>query len=75
MSRIDELERRIATLEQHLGLGDTQPYMPQVRWPETMRAGDCGCLPGVACGNAACPRALRVTATAPIVAFTTAVVK
>jgi hypothetical protein len=77
MSRIEELERRVAQLERHLGIGMTGPvpFMPYVVDRPAL-TGDCNCLPGQACSNAARPRAVRPTAAAApdYAAFTRGVV-
>jgi hypothetical protein len=63
MSRIDELERRLAEVERQLGInpgvatpGIALPMVPQ--WPVYSQP-DCKCGPTTVCGNTACPRLWR----------------
>lgn len=56
MSRLDELERRIAEIEKHLGINGAQTYVLPKMWPSLTARPDCGCALNTVCGNAACPR-------------------
>lgn len=59
MDRLADIERRLSAIEQTLGIDRNAifgPYVPNLSgWL-------CNCAPNTACGNAACPRRLNVTA-------------
>jgi hypothetical protein len=65
MSRIDELERRIAELEKHLRFDEIrpQPAMPYAPLRNPFDAGSfraaCPCPPNTVCGSTACPRLIN----------------
>lgn len=77
MSRIDDLERRVADLERELRTRELPPAigMPlPAPWPNDYERYQrsiwqpmpgCACLPNTPCGNVACPRRVQVTCVYP----------
>jgi len=55
MSRLDEIERRLTEVENHLGIKGTRLWQAPLT-PAWRPHVDCGCLLHGVCANAACPR-------------------